>query len=186
MERATIGYAMCGSFCTFAKSIDTLKQLVEKGYKVLPIMSENAYATDTRFGAAKDIIAQVENITANKVIHTITEAEPIGPKKMCDVIVINPCTGNTLAKLASGITDTAVTMAVKSHLRVQRPILIALSSNDALGANAANIGTLINRKHIYFVPMERDDPINKPNSLTALQSEVLPSLEKVINRTCKR
>ena len=162
---------MCGSFCTFAKSMETLRKLAEEGYDILPIMSETAYATDTRFGAAEDIVREVEEITGKKVIHTIKDAEPIGPKKMCDVILINPCTGNTLAKLAAGITDTAVTMAVKSHLRVLRPVVIALSSNDALGANARNIGEMLVRKNIYFVPMIRDDEINKPNSLTAIQSK---------------
>lgn len=170
---------MCGSFCTFEKSIETLKQLVKNGYNILPIMSENAYKTDTRFGKALKHIEEVENITGKKIIHTITDAEPIGPKNMCDVILINPCTGNTLAKLAAGITDTAVTMAVKSHLRGQKPVVIALSSNDALGANAGNIAVMTNRKNIYFVPMIKDNPINKPNSLTAKQDKVIETLSQL-------
>ena len=117
MKKVTIGFAMCGSYCTFDKSLDQLEFLVEQGYDVIPIMSENAYSIDTRFGKSKDIVEKVEKLTGKKVIHTIKEAEPIGPKKMCDVILISPCTGNTLAKMTNGITDTSVTMAAKSHLQ---------------------------------------------------------------------
>ncbi|MCI9273017.1 MAG: dipicolinate synthase subunit B [Clostridiales bacterium] len=167
MSDVTIGYALCGSFCTFRKSIEQMKRLVELGYRVLPVMSQNAYSTDTRFGKAEDFIKEVEEICGNPIIHTIVQAEPIGPKKMMDILVISPCTGNTLAKLSNGITDTSVTMAAKSHLRIGRPVLLAMASNDGLGASAQNIGKLINTKHIFFVPFSQDDCQKKPNSLVA-------------------
>lgn len=177
MKKVTIGFAMCGSYCTFDKSIEQLKHLVEQGYDILPIMSENAYSIDTRFGKSEDIVKTVEDITGKKVIHTIKEAEPIGPKKMCDVILISPCTGNTLAKMTNGITDTSVTMAAKSHLRILRPVLITLATNDALGATAKNIGYMLNRKNIYFVPLRQDDYEKKPNSLVADFSLISKALE---------
>lgn len=167
MTDKTVGYAICGSFCTFSKTIPQIRKLVDSGIKVLPIMSQTAYSTDTRFGEAKEFISEVEQITGNKVIHTISGAEPVGPKKMCDLMVVAPCTGNTLAKIANGITDTSVTMAVKSHLRIKRPVLLCIATNDGLGASAQNIGRLINTKNIFFVPFSQDDPKNKPNSLVA-------------------
>ena len=130
-------------------------------------MSETACSTDTRFGKAEEFISEIEGITHNKVIKTISGAEPIGPKKMCDLLVVAPCTGNTLAKLANGVTDTAVTMAVKSHLRIKRPVLLCVATNDGLGASAQNIGRLLNTKNIFFVPFGQDDPGSKPNSLVA-------------------
>lgn len=162
-----IGFAMCGSFCTMSEAIEVLKKIVDKGHDVVPIMSETTYATDTRFGKAKEIQKKVEKITGKKIIHTIVDAEPIGPHDMTDVMVIAPCTGNTLAKLNHAITDTAVTMAVKSHLRQNKPVLIALATNDALGATAKNIADMMNTKNISFVPMIKDDPENKPKSLVA-------------------
>ena len=167
MRDLTIGFAITGSFCTFKAVFPQMNLLVEHGYRVLPIMSENAYATDTRFGRAADWTAQAEEICGEKVIHTIAQAEPIGPKKLLDLLILAPCTGNTLGKLACGIVDTAVTMAVKSHLRRMKPVLIAVSTNDALGAAARNIGALMNYKHMYFLPMAQDDPVKKPNSLVA-------------------
>lgn len=167
MEKETVGFALCGSFCTFKKVIPQIKQLVNEGYKVIPIMSHTAYSTDTRFGEAKDFNNEIEEICNEKIIHTIKGAEPIGPKELLDVLVIAPCTGNTLGKLANGISDTSVTLATKAHLRNQRPVIIAVSTNDALGASAKNIGLLMNSKNIYFVPMEQDDYINKPNSIVA-------------------
>lgn len=164
---ADIGFAMCGSFCTFSKALPQMEALLDAGHTVIPIMSENAYYTDTRFGKAKDFVYYIETLTGKKIIHSIKEAEPIGPKKMCDLIVIAPCTGNTLAKLSYGITDTPVAMAAKSHLRIGRPVLLAVATNDALGASAQNIGRLLNTKHIHFVPMSQDDPLKKPNSLVA-------------------
>ncbi len=167
MTKATIGFAMCGSFCTFSKALPQMQKLVELGYKVLPIMSQNAYSTDTRFGRAEEMVKKAEEITGERVLHTSVQTEPIGPKKMCDLLVIAPCTGNTLAKLSLGVTDTSVTMAAKSHLRILRPVLICLATNDALGASAQNIGRLLNTKNIYFVPMKQDDYVKKPNSLVA-------------------
>lgn len=173
MTGITVGYALCGSFCTFSKTIPRIQELINRGYKVLPIMSETAYSTDTRFGKAEEFISKIERITENKVIHTISQAEPIGPKKMCDVLLIAPCTGNTLGKLASGITDTAVTMAAKSHLRIKRPLLLCVATNDGLGASAQNIGKLLNTRNVYFVPFGQDDPKAKPNSLVA-DFELIP------------
>lgn len=167
MSKTTVGFAVCGSFCTFKKVIPQMQKLVNNGYKVLPIMSGIAYSTDTRFGKASDFIEEIENICGEKMIYTIKDAEPIGPKKLLDILVIAPCTGNTLGKLAHGITDTSVTLAAKAHLRNQRPVVIAVSTNDALGAAAKNIGLLMNCKNIYFVPMKQDDYINKPNSIVA-------------------
>ena len=181
MKDITVGFAMCGSFCTFSKALETLKELRSLGYDVIPIMSENARHTDTRFGRADDIAAEVEGITGRGIIHTINDAEPIGPKQMCDIILVAPCTGNTLAKLSAGITDTSVTMAVKSHLRILRPVVLALCSNDALGANAKNIGQMMNRKNIYFVPMRQDAPEKKPNSLVADFSLIPKTLEAALN-----
>ena len=167
MREITLGFAMCGSFCTFEAAMDQLRGLVKAGYQVIPIMSQNAYGTDTRFGRACDFVWEAEDICGRKVIHSIVGAEPLGPKNMVDALVIAPCTGNTLAKLACGVTDTPVTMAAKSHLRNGRPLLLAVSTNDGLAAAAENIGRLLARKHIYFVPFGQDDPIRKPTSLVA-------------------
>lgn len=167
MTKEIIGFAMCGSFCTFSKALSQMKNLVELGYRVLPIMSQNAYSTDTRFGKAEEMVKKAEEITGERVLHTSVMTEPIGPKKMCDLLLVAPCTGNTLAKLSLGVTDTSVTMAVKSHLRIQRPVLLCVATNDALGASAQNIGRLMNTKNIYFVPLSQDDYIKKPNSLVA-------------------
>ncbi|MBQ9674077.1 MAG: dipicolinate synthase subunit B [Ruminococcus sp.] len=165
MSKLAVGYALSASFCTFAKSIEQIKKLVKLGYDVVPIMSFNASSKDTRFGTAESFIREVEKITDKKIIRTIEDAEPIGPKKMCDILVVSPCTGNTMSKIANAITDTPVTMAVKSHLRIQRPVLLAIATNDGLGASAINIGKLLNTKNIYFVPMSQDDCVKKPNSL---------------------
>lgn len=167
MSRINLGFAMCGSFCTFKKIVPQIKSLTKTGYNVIPIMSPVSYSTDTRFGTAESFITEIEEITGNKIIHTLLEAEPIGPKQLLDILVIAPCTGNTLGKMANGITDTSVTLAAKAHLRNRRPVVIAVSTNDALGAAAKNIGLLMNCKHLYFVPMRQDDHINKPNSLVA-------------------
>ena len=160
-----IGYAFCGSFCTHRKSVAELIGLRAQGYDILPIMSDNVYNLDTRFGKAKDLANEVEGITGNKIVHTIVEAEPLGPKITLDALIISPCTGNTLAKIARGITDTAVTMAAKAHLRSDRPTVLALCSNDALSANLQNISILLERKNVFFVPMKQDDPNGKPHSL---------------------
>lgn len=167
MDKIKIGFALTGSFCTFPDVIPVVKALVETGYDVVPVFSEFAYATDTRFGRAADFVRELEMICDHDAIHTIVEAEPIGPKKLFDVVVIAPCTGNTLAKLNNGITDTCVTMAAKAHLRNQRPLVIAVSTNDALGNSAKNIGGLLNCKNVYFVPMKQDNPSGKPRSIVA-------------------
>lgn len=162
-----IGYAVCGSFCTFSKSLQILEQLVSNGLDIVPIMSENAYSTDTRFWLADDFRKKVTDVCGKEIIHSITDAEPLGPKISLDALIIAPCTGNTLAKIANGITDTAVTMAAKAHLRSDRPLIICLASNDAMSSNLKNIGALLLRKHVYFVPMIQDDPDKKPHSLVA-------------------
>lgn len=163
---STVGFAMCGSFCTVSKAVEQMKLLREQ-YDILPIMSQNVYSTDTRFGRAEDIISQVEEISGRQVLHTIVDTEPIGPKNLADVMVVCPCTGNTLSKIAAGITDTSVTMAVKSSLRIGIPVLLCVASNDSLGASGAGIARLLNTKNIFFVPMKQDDPIKKPFSLVA-------------------
>lgn len=167
MDKIKLGFALCGSFCTFSKAIAQVKYLVDLGYDVTPIMSFHAYSLDTRFGKAEDFIMELEAITGHAVMHTITETEPVGPKKMFDLLIVAPCTGNTLAKLALGIVDTPVTMAVKSHLRNGRPVVIAVSTNDALSNSAKNIGALFNRKYYYFVPMSQDNYEKKPSSVVA-------------------
>ncbi|MBP3696668.1 MAG: dipicolinate synthase subunit B [Clostridia bacterium] len=167
MAEINVGFAMCGSFCTFKEVIEVMKKLVDSGYGVLPIMSFNAYSTDTRFGKAEEHIENIEKICGKKIVATIPDAEPIGPKKLIDILIIEPCTGNTLAKLANGITDTPVTLAAKSHLRNERPLLIALSTNDALSASAKNYGRLLNTKNVYFVPFRQDNPKEKPRSMIA-------------------
>lgn len=181
MDKITVGFAMCGSFCTFDKAVSTLEKLIDAGYDILPIMSENASSVDTRFGKAADFVKKLESLSGKPVIKTIKDAEPIGPKEMCDVLLIAPCTGNTLAKLNAGITDTSVTMAAKSHLRVLRPVVLAVSTNDALGANAKNIGSMMNRKNIYFVPFSQDDCVKKPNSLVSDFGLIPETIEQALN-----
>ena len=175
-----IGFALTGSFCTFSKTIPKIKELVDEGAKVLPIMSFNAYNLDTKFGKAKDFIARIEDITGNEIIHTIQGAEPIGPKKLTDIMIIAPTTGNTIAKLTNGITDTPVTMAAKSHLRNENPLIIAISTNDALSGSAKNIGTLLNKKNFYFVPFCQDNPITKPRSIVFDENYIIKTIEYAI------
>ena len=160
-----IGYCFCGSFCTVSRSVGIMRNLAAEGNALLPIMNDSVYSTDTRFGKAMDTVRTVEDICKVPVIHTIVDAEPLGPQIALDMLVVAPCTGNTLAKLAAGITDSPVTMAVKAQLRCNRPVVIALATNDALSANLKNIGLLMSRKNIYFVPMKQDDPEKKPHSL---------------------
>lgn len=181
LEGIRIGYALCGSFCTFSRAIDQIIRLKEMGADITPIMSFNAASINTRFGTAESFRSRISEITGKDIIRTIEDAEPIGPRKMFDIMVVCPCTGNTLAKLAAGITDTPVTMAVKSHIRNARPVVIAAATNDALAASAQNIGQLLNRKGYYFVPFGQDDPSGKPRSLIAdfneLSDTVLCALE---------
>ena len=167
MNRLRVGFCMCGSFCTFSKVIPIMQKLVDEGAEVFPIMSETAFSTDTRFGKAREHIERIEKICGKKIISSLVQAEPIGPKKMLDVLIIEPCTGNTLSKLANGITDGCVTMAAKAHLRNMRPVLIAVSTNDGLSTSAKSIGVLQNRKNVYFVPYTQDYPFLKENSLVA-------------------
>lgn len=166
MPKTSLGLAICGSYCTFDKIMPIAESLSQE-FDLTAIMSENAAETDTRFGCAESVKNRLYEITNKEVICTISGAEPIGPQKLFDVLAIAPCTGNTIAKLACGIADSAVTMACKAHLRNGRPVVIAVSTNDALGANAKNIGELINRKNIFFVPLRQDDPISKPTSMIA-------------------
>jgi dipicolinate synthase subunit B len=162
-----IGFGITGSYCTFAAVLPEIQGLVEAGAVVMPIMSEAAATVDTRFGKAQDFVNQIEQTCGQKLITTITEAEPIGPRRLLDLLIVAPCTGNTLAKMANGITDTAVLMAAKAQLRNERPVLLAVSTNDGLSNNAANIGLLLNRRHIFMVPFGQDDPHGKSRSLVA-------------------
>ena len=171
-----IGFAMCGSFCTFSKVFPILEQLALQ-HKVFPIFSDASGSIDSRFGQAKDFVAFAERICNRKVIQTIADAEPIGPKKLLDALIIAPCTGNTLAKLAHSIADTPVTMAAKSHLRNGNPVIVAISTNDALAGAAENIGKLLVRKHYYFVPFRQDDAMKKPTSIVADFTMIPQTLE---------
>lgn len=167
MRDTKIGVAVCGSFCTHNQVIPVIECLAAEGAKITPILSPIVYSTDTRFGRAADLREKLEKLSSTEIIHTIEQAEPIGPKKLLDVLVIAPCTGNTLAKLAAGMTDSPAAMAAKAHLRNGRPVVIAVATNDGLAASAKNIGALLNTKGIYFVPFGQDDPSGKPNSLIA-------------------
>ncbi len=175
-----IGFALCGSFCTFG-NVFPVMELMCRHHNIVPIFSEAAYHSDTRFGKADEHIRLAETICGTAAIHSIVQAEPIGPRKLFDILVIAPCTGNTLAKLAHGIADSTVTMAAKSHLRNGRPVLIAVSTNDALGNAAENIGRLLARKHYYFVPFRQDDPAEKPRSMVADFSLIPQALEAAKN-----
>ena len=171
-----VGFAMCGSFCTIGKCLEALEKLKNSGVDIIPVMSETVYNTDNRFNNAKELIEKVESICNNKVLHTITMTEPIGPKKLLDALIIAPCTGNTLSKIANGVTDSSVTMAAKAHLRNQRPLILAISTNDGLSNSAKNIGMLLNMKNVYFVPFGQDDSTNKPTSLVADMDKINETL----------
>ena len=162
-----VGFAFCGSFCTMSKALDALEQTAARFGPVTPIVSETVESTDTRFGAAHDFMREMERICSRRVVSTVAGAEPIGPKGLLDVLAICPCTGNTLAKLAHGVTDTAVTMAAKAHLRNGRPLVLALATNDGLSGSAPNLGMMLNRRHVFFVPFGQDDCAGKPASLVA-------------------
>ncbi len=172
-----VGVALTGSFCTFDKIFTELEKLVEVGADVYTIFSDASQKIASRFGKPEDFISRAEEITGRKPIFTIEEAEPIGPKSYLDILVIFPCTGNTIAKLANGITDTPVLMAAKAHLRNNKPLVISVSTNDALGMNMKNIGLLLNAKNIYFVPFGQDNPEKKNNSLIAHTDKLIPALE---------
>ena len=172
-----IGFVLTGSFCTFSKVLPKMKELIKKGAEIIPIMSFNSYNLDTKFGKAKDFIDEIEEMTGKKIIHTIQDAEPIGPKKMTDIMVIAPCSGNTMAKLACDIIDTPATMSAKSHLRNNKPLVIAPSTNNGLSGNAENIGKLLNRKNYYFVPFKQDNPITKPRSIVFDAEYIIKTIE---------
>lgn len=167
METITLGFAMCGSFCTFAPVLEQLRALKAVWPRIIPILSETSFTTDSRFGAAEQFRRQIEAVCEHEILHTLEAVEPIGPKKLLDALIVTPATGNTLAKLANGIADTPVTLAVKAHLRNERPVILAVSSNDALAANAENIGRLLARRQHFFVPMRQDAPESKPRSVVA-------------------
>ena len=172
-----IGFILTGSFCTFTKTIPKIKELVKNKAEVIPIMSFNSYNMDTKFGKSKEFVDEIERITNKKIIHTLQEAEPIGPKKLTDIMVIAPATGNTMAKLANDIIDTPATMAAKSHLRNGNPLIIAPSTNNGLTGNAENIGKLLNRKNYYFVPFKQDNPITKPGSIVFDEEYIIKTIE---------
>ena len=172
-----IGFVLTGSFCTFQKVLPKMEELIEKGAEIIPIMSYNSYTLDTKFGKAEDFIKKIEELTKNKIIHTIVDTEPIGPKKMTDIMIVAPCSGNTMAKLANDIIDTPATMAVKSHLRNNLPLVIAPSTNNGLSGNAENIGKLLNRKNYYFVPFKQDNPITKPKSIVFDAEYIIRTIE---------
>lgn len=176
-----IGFAFTGSFCTFKATIKQLKKLLKFNTNITAIMSFNSYTMDTKFGKAKDFINEIEAITGKEIIHTIQDAEPVGPKKLFDILIIAPCTGNTMAKLANDIVDTPVTMAAKSHLRNDRPLVIAPSTNNGLSGAGENIGKLLNRKNHFFVPFKQDNPITKPRSIVFDPTYITKTLEYALD-----
>lgn len=180
-SKLKIGFAITGSYCTFKKVLAQLEDLSATGAHIVPIISSNVQETDTRFGNHNDIISQIEIITGNTTIKSIKDAEPIGPQCLLDVVVLAPCTGNTLAKLSNGIVDTAPLMAAKAHLRNNKPLIIAISTNDALGLNLKNIGILLNTKNIYFVPFGQDNYQAKPNSMVADMKMIIPTIDKALD-----
>jgi len=177
----TVGYALSGSHCTFAEVMPQIKRFVDAGAKVIPIVTHTIMTTDTRFGTSEEWRTKLKEITGNDIIATIVEAEPLGPSKLLDVLVIAPCTGNTTSKLANAMTDSAVLMAAKAQMRNGRPVVLAISTNDGLGLNAANIAKLLNAKHIYFVPFGQDNPEQKPNSLVARMDLLLEASEAALS-----
>ena len=178
----TVGFAVCGSFCTHKKTLEIISRFIDSDIEILPILSENARNISTRFGKAEDFVEKIEYITNQKIIRSIEESEAIGPNRSLEAMIIAPCTGNTLAKLANGITDSCVTMAAKAHLRNQKPLIIGLCSNDALSSNLINIGVMLNKKNIFFVPMYQDDADSKPSSLVCDMNLVMKTYELALQR----
>ncbi len=182
LKGKTVGFAITGSFCTFSAIKKELERLKQEDVNVIPIFSFNAYNTDCRFGKAADFVKYVEDTTGNKSVITIAEAEKFGPNDILDILIIAPCTGNTLAKLNNGITDTPVLMAAKGHIRTGRPLVLSVSTNDALGMNFKNIGSLLNVKNIFFVPFGQDNCHKKPNSMIAHTELIIPTLEAALEK----
>lgn len=180
LNKRNIGFAVTGSFCTFDKIKEEIQRLIDENANVIPIFSFNCQHIDSRFVKARDYIDEIEKITSNRAILTIEDAEPIGPGNTLDAFIIAPCTGNTLAKLSNGITDTPVLMAAKAHMRNSKPLVISISTNDALGINFKNIGLLMNMKNIYFVPFGQDNPTLKPNSMIAHTELIVPAIEEAL------
>ena len=180
MKEERVGFALCGSFCTHAAVLSVLEKMTEQYETIVPIVSDYAAFTDTRFGTSEDFLEQLEDLTGNEILYDIKSVEPIGPQKLLDVLVIAPATGNTIAKLAAGISDTAVTMAAKAHLRNGRPVVVAVASNDGLSAGAKNIGELLNRKNYYFVPFGQDNARQKPSSLIADFNRIPETVEAAL------
>ena len=185
LEGVRIGFAMTGSFCTFSKAFAAAEQLVSLGAELVPILSEHAAGISTRFGTAQEMQERIETIAGRKAILTIEDAEPIGPKHLTDIMAVVPCTSNTAAKLAHSITDTSVTMAVKSHLRTGKPVVLAVASNDALAGSLKNLGLLANMRHYYLVPLQRDDPVRKPSSLIADFSQTTETILRALQLDCQ-
>ena len=181
LDGKKVGYALTGSFCTFETTIKQMENLVKNGAQVFPIMSFNSYNLDTKFGKSQDFITRIQKITGHEIIHTIQTAEPIGPKQMFDILIIAPCSGNTIAKLANDVINTPVTMAAKSHLRNEKPVVIGISTNNALSGAAENIGKLLNRRNYYFVPFKQDNPITKPRSVVCDFSYIQKTLEYALD-----
>lgn len=181
LENLRIGFAITGSFCTFDQIIPIIEELKKEGAIITPIFSERVQTTDTRYGKAEQIINKIVSICENVPITNIVEAEPVGPKKLFDVLVVAPATGNFIAKLANGIVDETPVICAKAHLRNQRPVVIAISTNDALGLNCKNVAVLLNTKNIYFVPFRQDDPLSKPNSLVAEYSLLIPTITEALS-----
>jgi dipicolinate synthase subunit B len=180
VRKERVGFAFCGSFCTHEVVLGVLERMTELYETVVPIVSDYAAFTDTRFGTSEELLDRIEDLTGREVLYDITSVEPIGPQKLLDILVIAPATGNTIAKLATGISDTAVTMATKAHLRNGKPVVVAVASNDGLSAGAKNIGELLNRKNYYFVPFGQDDPKQKPCSLIADFSRIPETVEAAL------
>ena len=182
LEGIRVGFALTGSFCTFSAVLPQIKKLCDSGAAVTPIMSECAAGTDTRFGKAADFINEIEKTTGHSVLKSIKDVEPIGPRQLLDILIIAPCTGNTLGKIANGIYDSAPTVAAKAHLRNGRPLLLAVSTNDGLSSGAKNIGALLNTKNVFFVPFGQDDFGKKPTSLIADMEKIVPACKMALYR----
>ncbi|MGN1031265.1 MAG: dipicolinate synthase subunit B [Butyricicoccaceae bacterium] len=176
----TVGFALCGSFCTLGRVFNVVERMVQDGWNIVPILSYNAAELDTRFGKAADYCDQLEELCGRAPLKTLQEVEPIGPKQMLDALVVAPCTGSTLARIANGLSDTPVSLAVKSQLRVEKPVVIAVASNDALAGSAKNIAELLCRKHVYFTPMRQDAPMTKPRSMVAVMEDIPKTVEAAL------